>query len=75
MTLFLVLFGFAAMAAADLPDMIRNKLWRDVAIYSVIFLFVLVLAVLMAQGVKVPSPIKAIQAFYRDVLHLSFKIS
>ena len=73
MNLFFVVIAFAGIAALDLPDMVKNERWRDLIVYSVIFLLVLVLGVLMALDVQVPSPIKAVQAFYRDVLHLSFK--
>jgi len=75
MKILLVLCCFAGIAAIDLPVMIKNKLWRDIALYSAIFLPVLILTVLVAQGVEVPSPIKAIQTFYRDILHLSFNPS
>jgi predicted MFS family arabinose efflux permease len=75
MNLLMVFFGFAGIAALDLPGMIKNRLWRDLAIYLVIFVLVLTLAALMALGVEVPSPIKMIQVLYRDVLHLSFKPS
>lgn len=73
MNLLLVLVAFACIAAFDLPDMVKNKRWMDLTVYSVLFLLVLVIGVLMAMGVNIPSPIKAIQAFYRDVLGLSFK--
>lgn len=72
MNVFLVLVAFAAIAAANLPNLIKDKLWRDLIIYAVIFLPTLVLGVLVVVGVAVPSPIKAVQALYRDVLHLSF---
>lgn len=72
MKLFLVFAAFAAIAGIDLPGMIKNKLRHDLAVYSVIFLLTLALAMLVALDVKVPSPIKAIQVFYRDILHLSF---
>jgi len=75
MNLLLVFMAFAGIAALDLPGMVKNKRWRDLAVYSAIFLLVLGLGTLMALGVEIPSPIKAIQAFYRDVLHLSFKMS
>ncbi|SBW09164.1 conserved hypothetical protein [uncultured Eubacteriales bacterium] len=74
MNLVLVLLAFAGIGVADLPEMVKTKRWRDLTIYCVLFLLVLTLGVLIAMGVKIPSPIKAIQAFYRDVLHLSFKM-
>jgi len=70
--LLLVLIGFAGIAAVNLPGLIKKKQRRDLAVYSVVFVLVLALGVLAALGVDIPSPIKAIQAFYRDVLHLTF---
>ncbi|WP_195376844.1 hypothetical protein [Anaerotruncus rubiinfantis] len=75
MNLLFVCFAFAGIAAIDLPGMIKKKRWRNLIIYGVIFLLVLLLGLLIALDIKVPSPIKAIQMFYRDVLGLSFKPS
>ncbi len=75
MNLLLVLAGMAIIAAINLPGLIKNRQWHDLTVYTVIFLLVLTLAVLMAVGVRLPSPIKAAQKFYQDVLHLSFKKS
>ena len=75
MKVLLVIIAFIGIAALDVPDMAKSKRWRDLAICSVIFLLVFALGVAVAMGVKVPSPIKAIQVFYRDILRLSFKPS
>lgn len=75
MNLLLVLSGFALIAGIDLPGLVKKQLWHDLVIYAVMFLLVLLLALLVVLDVKVPSPILAIQAFYRDVLHLSFSIT
>ena len=75
MNLLLVLMAFSGIAAIDVPGLVKDKRWHDLTVYSILFLLVLVLGILVALDVKVPSPIKAIQAFYRDILHLSFKIS
>lgn len=73
MKLLVVLTGFAVIAAINLPGIIKRRIRRELIIYSTIFVLVFVLAVLVTVGVRIPSPIKAIQAFYRDVLHMSFK--
>lgn len=73
MNLLLVIFCFAAIAITNVPVLVKNKRWRDLGVYSAFYLAVLTLAVLVALNVKVPSPIKAAEHFYRDVLHLSFK--
>lgn len=75
MNLALVLLAFTGIGVVNLPQMVKSKRWRDLIIYCIIFLLAFTLGLLIAMGVKVPSPIKAIQAFYRDVLGLSFKMS
>ena len=75
MNILLVVLAFAGIGTMDVPRMVKNRRWRDLIAYSVFFALVLALGILVASGVKVPSPIKAIQAFYRDVLGLSFKPS
>lgn len=75
MNLVLVMIGFAAIAAANVPGMVKEKLWKELLKYAVCFLAVFILAVLVALDVHVPSPMKGLMIFYREVLHLSFKIS
>lgn len=74
MKLTLVLIGFAAIAAVNLPGMVKEKLWKELVKYLAVYLAVLLPAVLIALGVHVPSPIKGLMWLYRDVLHLSFKM-
>ena len=73
MTLCLIGLAFVLMALFDVPSMVRNKEWKNLVVYSVIFLFVLTIGVLISFSVEIPSPIKAIQFFYENILHLSFK--
>lgn len=75
MKLLLCFAGFAAIAAADLPGLIKNKQRRELAIYVAVFFLVLAFAVLVMLDINISSPVKMIQSFYRDVLHLSFKVS
>lgn len=75
MRLTIVLIGFAAIAAVNLPGMIREKLWKELAKYLWVYLAVLLLGVLIALDVHVPSPIQGMMSLYRNVLHLSFKMS
>lgn len=73
MKLLLCVAGFAAIAFADLPGLIKQKQRRELVLYIIIFLLVLVFAVRVVVVGVPESPIKMIQSFYRDVLHLSFK--
>lgn len=75
MKLMVVVIGFAVVAAVNVPGMVKEKLWKELLKYAAMFLVVFALAVLVALDVNVPSPIKGLMTFYRDVLHLSFKMS
>jgi len=75
MKLLMCLAGLAAIAAVDFPKIIKQKQRRELTIYMAIFLLVLALAVFVSLDTNIPSPVKMIQSFYRDVLHLSFKTS
>jgi hypothetical protein len=66
---------FAAIAAIDVPKIVRGKRWRELIMYALVFLPVFALGIVLSTGTVIPSPIKTIQSFYRDVLHLSFKAS
>ena len=72
MKLIMCFAAFAAIAAADLPAIIKAKQWTEFAKYAFVFLLVLVFAMFVLLDTNAPSPIKMLQTFYRDVLHLSF---
>ncbi|WRS27794.1 hypothetical protein U6B65_01300 [Oscillospiraceae bacterium MB08-C2-2] len=72
MNILLVLLAFAGIGAMDIPHMVAGKRWRDLVVYSILFLLVLTLGMIVAMDIRLPSTIKVIQAFYRDVLGWSF---
>jgi predicted cobalt transporter CbtA len=68
----IVIIGFALIALFDLPYIIRQKQKRILIIYSVVFIAVLSLAVMLGLGVKLPSSMLVIGDFMKKVLHLSY---
>lgn len=75
MNLLLVCAAFVFIAVLEVPYMIKHKQWYNLTVYSVLFLLIFAIGVLVALGVTIPSPIKAAQEFYKNVLGLSFKAS
>lgn len=69
----LCLAGFAAVAAKDLPGLLKNKKRRELWVYVLVFVLVLMFAALVMMDGNMTSTIKVLQSFYRDILHLSFK--
>lgn len=75
MNIVLLVTCFCGMAAMDLSGIIHEKQWRDLIIYGIFFVLVFALGMAVVMGIKVPSPIRAIQKFLQDVVHLSFQNS
>ncbi|MBP8640832.1 MAG: hypothetical protein KBI01_08050 [Oscillospiraceae bacterium] len=73
MKLIMCFAAFAAIAAADLPSIIKAKQWVELAKYAFVFLLTFTFAVFVLLDTNTSSPIKLLQTFYSDVLHLSFK--
>ena len=58
----------------DLPELLRKGNKRDLISYCIVFAFALTLTFLLAFKVEIPSPIKGIQHFIKDILHLGYDI-
>jgi hypothetical protein len=63
---------FILLALSDFPKLISDRKWYEVTILSGFYICVFTLAALMTFGVTLPSPVKGIERFITDVLHLSY---
>lgn len=68
----MVVIIFILMALSDFPKLIHDKKWYETTVLAGIYAIVMSLAVLFAAGVTLPSPIKGIQNFIINVLHLGY---
>ena len=69
----LTIIAFAIIALMDLPKLIKNKYWYDLAVYSSFFIFALTIAVLQSFGVTMPNPMKGIAFVLKEILHFSYE--
>lgn len=60
------------LALMDFPRLIHEKKWYEVSVLSVIYVFVLTLAILQAADVVLPNPAKGLGKFITEVLHLGY---
>jgi hypothetical protein len=58
----LVIMAFAAIAAHEIPKMLKGKLYRELAVFSVVLGLGFAVALMHALGVRVPNPFKAMDA-------------
>lgn len=69
----LLLIGFAGIALLDAPKLIKSKSWKELTVFSILFIFAFTISLLQIWGIKFPSPIKGIQYIIKDLLHLNYK--
>lgn len=56
----LVILGFAFIILVDLPPLLRDKSSRELMVFVAIFILGLIMAVLTALGIHIPSAIIAL---------------
>lgn len=66
----LVLLAFGIIALAEVPSLVKKKMWRELAAFSLYFLLGLALSLPQALGLKLPNPTKAIEALFRPLSEL-----
>lgn len=68
----LIFVLFILLGLSDFPKLVHEKKWYDVSVLSCYYVFIFTLAALQSFGVILPSPIKGIQKFIIDILHLGY---
>ncbi|MEL7568446.1 MAG: hypothetical protein AAGU27_26715 [Dehalobacterium sp.] len=61
MYLLLLLLAFLVMAAWEVPGLFSKKLWRELTVFSTLWLLGFVLSLLLTLGVRLPSPTNGIK--------------
>jgi hypothetical protein len=59
--LLLLVLAFLAMVAWEVPYLLREKLWRELTVFSVLWLLGFALSFLLTIGVELPSPADGIE--------------
>ncbi len=67
-----VIIIFIIIALFELPLLIKEKQWRELIVFSGLFVFAFIIAILQSIGIDIPNPIKGIISFLKYI-HLSYK--
>lgn len=68
----IVLIAYTFVALLQVPSLIEKKYWRELAAFSVFYMVALILSILYALDVKIPSPYEAIGYLIEEVWHLKY---
>lgn len=61
MLLLLLVLTFLAIIAWEVPGLLRKKLWRELAVFSTLWLLGFLLSFLLTVGVQLPNPTDGIE--------------
>lgn len=67
MRILAVLFGFALLALVQIPTMIRKRWWRDLTVYTIVYLTALIVALSYVLDWPVLSPVKLLTTLMNTI--------
>jgi hypothetical protein len=50
----LILLGFVIVALLQIPDLIRNKWWREMIAFTILWFTGLILSIILSLGITLP---------------------
>lgn len=61
---------FAGIVLFEAPGLVKKKMWRELAAFSVYLSIGMALSIPQVLGVKLPNPTRAIEAIFKPVAEL-----
>lgn len=71
----LLILAFGILGLIDIPQLVKNRRWRELAVYSVLMALAFTLILLRMLNVDVPNPVKDTQYVVRwffEQMHLTY---
>ncbi|MHB1418676.1 MAG: hypothetical protein ACYCX4_03680 [Bacillota bacterium] len=72
--MYLVLMMFGGIIAAQVPGMVRQKMWRELIVYSVLLMIGMVYSLGIALDLSLPTPVKGLQLVYDPLAKMILKL-
>lgn len=70
MSVVMLIIVFIAIAAYEVPGLVRNKLWKDLIVFAGLLCFGFTISLLQAIRIPIPNPIKGIEFLTGKVVKL-----
>lgn len=70
--IFLLSAAFLILILAEVPGLIREKSWRELAAYSILMALAFLVCAAGILEINIPNPVKDSQFFVKSLLHLSY---
>lgn len=71
--IFLLVIFFIGIILFEVPNMIKNKYWRELTVFSVFLTAAFILCILYIMNLPIPNPAAGLEYVVKDILHLNYK--
>lgn len=65
MLLFLVILGLVSIPVLEAPRLILNKLWRELAVFLLVWCLASFIALTTFFGIKIPPPLELLRTAFK----------
>jgi hypothetical protein len=70
--IFLLIAVFICIILYEVPELIRNKYWRELTVVSFLISIAFIISLMQILKIEIPNPVRDTQYFVKDLLHLSY---
>lgn len=73
MIILLLILVFAAIALYEIPNLARQRCWRELTVFSILMLLAFTMTLLQTTGVLKPGLMNGLSYLIKDILHIYYK--
>lgn len=70
--IFLQICTFIAVLLIEVPDLVKNKYWHELKIFSIFLLAAFIISLFYIIDIPIPNPVRGIEYLIKDILHLNY---
>jgi len=71
--IFWLIVVFFIIALLEIPNLIKNKYWKEIKVFSVLLLAAFILSLFYIIDLPIPNPTKWAEYIVKNVLHLNYR--
>jgi hypothetical protein len=70
--IFLLIAVFVFIILYEVPQLVRNKYWRELAVFSFLLSMAFFISLMEILKIEIPNPVRDVQYLVKSLMHLSY---
>jgi putative effector of murein hydrolase len=71
--IFLLIAVFICIILYEVPELIRNKYWRELTVVSFLISIAFMISLMQILKIEIPNPVRDTQYLVKDLLNLGYE--